>query len=50
MANSVAVRSQPDQTLRRLQKLVRYTIFIQGTAGEAHRAAASILNLSCAHK
>ena len=50
LANSVAVRSQPDQTLRRLQKLVRYTIFIQGTRGEAHRAAASILNLSCAHK
>jgi len=50
LANSVAVRSQPDQTLRRLQKLVRHTIFIQGTRGEAHRAAASILNLSCAHK
>ena len=50
LANSVAVRSQPDQTLRRLQKLVRHTIFIQGTRGEAHKAAASILNLSCAHK
>ena len=50
LANSVAVRSQPDQTLRRLQKLVRHTVFIQGTRGEAHRAAASILNLSCAHK
>jgi len=50
LANSVAVRSQPDQTLRRLQKLVRHTVFIQGTRGEAHKAAASILNLSCAHK
>jgi len=49
LANSVAVRSQPDQTLRRLQKLVRHTVFIQGTRGEAHQAAASILNLSCAH-
>jgi len=50
LANSVAVRSQPDQTLKRLQKLVRHTVFIQGTRGEAHKAAASILNLSCAHK
>jgi hypothetical protein len=50
LANSVAVRSQPDQTLGRLQKLVRHTVFIQGTRGEAHQAAASILNLSCAHK
>jgi hypothetical protein len=50
LANSVAVRSQPDQTLRRLQKLVRHTVFIQGTRGEARQAAASILNLSCAHK
>ncbi len=50
LTNSVAVRSQPDQTLRRLQKLVRHTIFIQGTRDEAHKAAASILNLSCAHK
>jgi len=50
LANSVAVRSQPDQTLRRLQKLVRHTVFIQGTRGEAHKAAASILNLLCAHK
>ena len=50
LANSVAVRSQPGQTLRRLQKLVRHAVFIQGTRGEAHKAAASILNLSCAHK
>ena len=50
LANSVAVRSQPGQTLRRLQKLVRHTVFIQGTRGEAHKAATSILNLSCAHK
>ena len=50
LANSVAVRSKPDETLRRLQKLVRHSFFVQGTRGEAHEASASILNLSCAHK
>jgi hypothetical protein len=48
LANSVAVRSQPHQTLRRLQELVRHAVFIKGTRGEAHEAAESILNLSCA--
>jgi hypothetical protein len=48
LANSVAVRSQPHQTLGRLQKLVRHSVFVQGTRGEAHEAAAAILNLSCA--
>jgi hypothetical protein len=48
LANSVAVRSRPHQTLRRLHKLVRHSVFIQGTRGEAQEAAASILNLSCA--
>ena len=47
LANSVAVRSQPHQTLRRLQKLVRHSVFVQGTRGEAQEAAAAILNLSC---
>jgi hypothetical protein len=50
LANSVAVRSQPHQTLRRLQKLARHSLFIKGTRGEAHEAAASILSLSCMRK
>jgi hypothetical protein len=48
LANSVAVRSQPHQTLRRLHKLAKNSLFIKGTRGEAQGAAASILNLSCA--
>jgi hypothetical protein len=50
LANSVAVRSQAHRTLRRLHKLVRHSVFIQGTRGEAQEAAGSILNLSCAQK
>ncbi len=50
LANSVAVRSQPHQTFRRLQMLVRHSAFIKGMRGEAHEAAASILNLSCARE
>src|SRR6267378_5501267 len=50
LANSFAVRSQPHQTLRRLHNLVRHSVFIKGTRGEAHGAAASILNLSCARE
>lgn len=50
LANSVAVRSQPHQTFRRLQMLVRHSAFIKGTRGEAHEAAASILNPSCARE
>jgi hypothetical protein len=50
LGNSVAVRSQPHQTLKRLQKLASHAVFIKGTRGEAHEAAASILNLSCAHE
>src|SRR6266403_1567839 len=50
LANSVAVRSQPHQTLRRLHNLVRHSVFIKGTRGEAHEAAASILNLLCARE
>jgi hypothetical protein len=48
LANSVAVRSQPHQTLRRLHKLAGNSLFIKGTRGEARGVAASILNLSCA--
>ena len=47
LANSVAVRSQPHQTLKRLHKLAKQAVFIGGTRGEAREAAASILNLSC---
>ncbi len=50
LGNSVAVRSQPQRTLKRLQKLVSHTVFIKGTRGEAHEAAASILHLSGAHE
>jgi hypothetical protein len=50
LAHSIAVRSKPDDTLRRLQKLVGHSVFIQGTRGEAHEAAASILSLSCERK
>lgn len=44
LANSVAVRSRPRETLNRLQKLSRHAVFIKGTRGEAHEAAMSILN------
>jgi hypothetical protein len=50
LGNSLAVRSQPNQTLKRLQKLVSRAVFIKGTRGEASEAAASILNLSGAHE
>jgi hypothetical protein len=50
LGNSVAVRSQPQRTLKRLQKLVSHTVFIKGTRGEAREAAASILNLSGAQE
>ena len=45
MANSVAVRNDPRQTLRRIQKLVRSAVFVRGTRGEACESAAFILNL-----
>ena len=50
LANSVAIRSQPRETLRRLHQLAKRAVFISGTRGEAHEAAASILNLSCARE
>jgi hypothetical protein len=50
LGNSVAVRSQPQQTLKRLQKLASHAVFIKGTRGEAHEAATSILNLSGARE
>jgi hypothetical protein len=45
MANSIAVRNDPRQTLRRIQKLERSAVFVRGTRGEANESAASILNL-----
>jgi hypothetical protein len=45
MGNSIAVRTQPQHTLRRIQKLVEGALFVKGTRGEAGEAAASILNL-----
>jgi hypothetical protein len=50
LGNSVAARSHPQQTLERLQKLVSQAVFIKGTRGEAHEAAASILSLSGARE
>lgn len=46
LANSVAIRSQPHQTLTRLHELARQAVFVRGTRGEAREVAASILNLS----
>jgi hypothetical protein len=45
MANSIAVRNDPRQTLRRIQKLVRSAVCVRGTRGEANESATSILNL-----
>ena len=45
MGNSIAVRSQPQMTLRRIQNLVRGAVFIKGTRGEAPESATSILGL-----
>ncbi|MGB2900285.1 MAG: hypothetical protein WBB89_13530 [Candidatus Acidiferrum sp.] len=50
LANGVAVRSQPRETLRRLHQLAKQAVFIKGTRGEARQAAASILNLSGARE
>ena len=47
MGNSVAVRTQPQPTLRRIQKLVKGAVFVKGTRGEASEAASSILNFLC---
>jgi hypothetical protein len=46
LANSVAIRNQPDQTLMRLHKLARRARFFKATRGEARDVAASILTLS----
>jgi hypothetical protein len=50
IANSVAVRSQPRRTLGRVHKVARQAVFFKGLRGEAHEAAASILNLSSEHQ
>jgi hypothetical protein len=44
MANSIAVRDRPQHTLRRIHKLMRSGVFVQGTRGEACESAESILN------
>jgi hypothetical protein len=44
MANSIAVRNQPQHTLQRIQRLVAGAVFMKGTRGEARESAASILN------
>lgn len=45
MSNSIAVRSRPQDTLRRIQKLAANAVFIKGTRGEAQESAAAILNM-----
>ena len=47
LANSVSVRDHPQQTLLRVDELVRQAVFVKGTRGEARETAASILNLAC---
>ena len=44
MASGIAVRTQPEHTLRRIQKLVKGAVFFKGTRGEARQSAASILS------
>jgi hypothetical protein len=44
LANSVAVRREPRQTLMRIHELARQAVFVKGTRGEAREAAESILS------
>jgi hypothetical protein len=44
LANSVAVRREPRQTLSRVHELARQAVFVKGTRGEAREAAESILS------
>jgi hypothetical protein len=46
MGSSIAVRTKPQHTLRRIQKLVKGAVFLKGARGEAGESAASILNLA----
>lgn len=46
LANSVAVRNRPEQTLKRLHRFVEPVMFVKGSRGEAHKAASSILDLA----
>jgi len=50
MANSIAVRNHPHQTLQRIQKLTAGTVFVKGTRGEANESAEPILNLNLLHR
>ena len=45
MTSSIAVRSRPEHTLRRIQKLLGSAVFVKGRRGEAQESATSILNL-----
>jgi hypothetical protein len=44
LANSVAVRREPRQTLIRVHELARQAVFVRGRRGEAREAAESILS------
>jgi len=46
MGNSIAVRTEPQHTLRRIQELVKGVVFLKGARGEACESAASILNIA----
>jgi hypothetical protein len=46
MGSSIAVRTKPQHTLRRIQKLAKGAIFLKGARGEARDSAASILEIS----
>jgi hypothetical protein len=46
LANSIAIRSQPDRTLTRVHALARQTAFFRGARGDAREAAKRILDLS----
>jgi hypothetical protein len=46
MGSSIAVRTKPQHTLRRIQELVKGVVFLKGARGEARESAASILNMS----
>ena len=45
MGSSIAVRVEPQHTLRRIHNLANRAVFVKGTRGEACESAAAILNL-----
>ncbi|HWZ96680.1 MAG TPA: hypothetical protein VN025_02875 [Candidatus Dormibacteraeota bacterium] len=50
LSNSIAIRSQPHQTLARIHQLARNAMFFRGPRGDARETAEHILNLSCKHE